>query len=74
MVVQALEGRGSRSLSLRPAWTTKLVPGQPELHRETLSRNKTKQNKKKLFILILLVYFACMAQCPVKARRGRQRP
>ena len=31
-------------LSLRPAWSTKWVPGQPRLHRETLSR-KTKQNK-----------------------------
>jgi hypothetical protein len=24
-------------VSLRPAWTTDRVPGQPELHRETLS-------------------------------------
>jgi hypothetical protein len=31
---------------LRPAWSTKLVPGQPGLHRETLSR-KTKQTKKQ---------------------------
>ena len=27
------------SLSLRPAWST--VPGQPELHRETLARKQT---------------------------------
>jgi hypothetical protein len=37
-------------LSLRPAWSTKWVPGQPRLYRETLSwktkQNKTKQNKK----------------------------
>ena len=36
-------------LSSRLAWSTKWVPGQPELHRETLSqkdKNKTKQNKK----------------------------
>jgi flagellar biosynthesis/type III secretory pathway protein FliH len=34
--------------SSRPAWSTKGVPGQPGLHRETLSRkNKTKQNKTK---------------------------
>ena len=32
--------------SLRPAWSTEWVPGQPGLHRETLSR-KTKQNKTK---------------------------
>jgi hypothetical protein len=40
-----------RFLSLRPAWSTKWVPGQLRLHRETLSQktkqNKTKQNKKK---------------------------
>jgi hypothetical protein len=33
-------------LSSRPAWSTELVPGQPGLHRETLSR-KTKRNEKK---------------------------
>jgi hypothetical protein len=26
-----------RFLSLRPAWSIEWVPGQPELHRETLS-------------------------------------
>jgi hypothetical protein len=38
-----------RFLSLRPAWSTEWVPGQPGLHRETLSQknnNKTKQNKQ----------------------------
>jgi hypothetical protein len=33
-----------RFLSSRPAWSTKWVPGQPGLHRETLSR-KTKTNQ-----------------------------
>jgi hypothetical protein len=33
-------------LSLRPAWSSKWVSGQPGLYREILSR-KTKQNKKK---------------------------
>jgi hypothetical protein len=33
-------------LSLRPAWSTKWVPGQPELHRETLSQEKKKKKKK----------------------------
>jgi hypothetical protein len=28
------------SLSLRPVWSTKLVPGQPELHGETLCQKK----------------------------------
>jgi hypothetical protein len=35
-------------LSSRPAWSTKGVPGQPGLYRETLSR-KTK--KKKIIII-----------------------
>jgi hypothetical protein len=38
-------------LSSRPAWSTELVPGQPGLHRETLSRKnqkkKGKTNKQK---------------------------
>ena len=41
------ETEAGRSLCLRPAWSTKNVPGQPGLHRETLSQNKTKQNNKK---------------------------
>jgi hypothetical protein len=45
------EAEAGGFLSLRPAWSTELVPGQPGLHRETLSRktkqNKTKQNKTK---------------------------
>jgi hypothetical protein len=37
-----------KSLSLRPAWSTKWVPGQPGLHRQALSSNtKTEKNKKK---------------------------
>jgi hypothetical protein len=40
------EAEAGGFLSLRPAWSTEWVPGQPGLHRETLSRkNKTKQNK-----------------------------
>jgi hypothetical protein len=49
MVVHAFnpstrEAEAGKFLSLRPAWSTKLVPGKPGLYRETLSR-KTKQNK-----------------------------
>jgi hypothetical protein len=40
------EAEAGRFLSLRPAWSTKWVPGQPGLHRETLSR-KAKKNKNK---------------------------
>ena len=32
------EPEAGRSLSLRPAWSAELVPGQPGLHRETLSQ------------------------------------
>ena len=39
-------GRSNGSLSLRPAWPTDQVPGQPRLHREILSLKK--QNKKIL--------------------------
>jgi hypothetical protein len=34
------EAEAGGFLSSRPAWSTKWVPGQPELHRETLSWNK----------------------------------
>jgi hypothetical protein len=40
------EAEAGGFLSLRPAWSTEWVPGQPGLHRETLSR-KNKQNNKK---------------------------
>jgi hypothetical protein len=43
------EAEAGRFLSLRPAWSTKWVPGQPELHTETLSR-KTKQTNKRISI------------------------
>jgi hypothetical protein len=43
VVVQAFnprtrEAEAGEFLSLRPAWSTKWVPGQPGLYRETLSR------------------------------------
>jgi hypothetical protein len=45
------EAEAGGFLSSMPAWSTKWVPGQPELYRETLSQktkqNKTKQNKTK---------------------------
>jgi hypothetical protein len=40
------EAEAGGFLSSRPAWSTEQVPGQPGLHRETLSR-KTKKKKKK---------------------------
>jgi hypothetical protein len=46
------EAEAGGFLSSRKVWSTERVPGQPGLHRETLSRNKqtnkqTKQNKTK---------------------------
>ena len=41
---QHLEAEAGRSL--RPAWFTEGVPGQPGLHRETLSQKRTTMNKK----------------------------
>jgi hypothetical protein len=40
------EAEAGRFLSLRPAWSTEWVPGQPGLYRETLSR-KTKKSKRR---------------------------
>jgi hypothetical protein len=40
------EAEAGRFLSSRPAWSAEWVPGQPGLHRKTLSR-KTKRKKKK---------------------------
>jgi hypothetical protein len=59
------EAEAGRFLSSRPAWSTKWVPGQPELHRETLSRKTNKQTnkqtnkkqlKKKMFCCMGLSY------------------
>jgi hypothetical protein len=50
------EAKAGKFLSLRSAWFTERVPGQPVLHRETLSqknKNKTKTkniNKQKIQI------------------------
>jgi hypothetical protein len=43
------EAEAGGFLSSRPAWSTEWVPGQPGLHRETLSqkqKQKQKQNKQ----------------------------
>jgi hypothetical protein len=40
------EAEAGRFLSSRPAWSTKRVPGQPGLHRETLSQKYKKQKTK----------------------------
>jgi hypothetical protein len=43
------EAEAGGFLSSRPAWSTKWVPGQPGLYRETLSRKQTpKQHLKTI--------------------------
>jgi hypothetical protein len=34
-------------VSSRPAWSTEQVPGEPEVHRETLFQTPHTTNKKK---------------------------
>jgi hypothetical protein len=41
------EAEAGEFLSSKPTWSTEQVPGQPGLHRETLSQNKTKQTSKQ---------------------------
>jgi hypothetical protein len=46
------EAEAGRFLSLRPTWSTEWVPGQPGLHRETLSWKQTnKQTNNKMALL-----------------------
>jgi hypothetical protein len=40
------EAEAGGFLSSRPAWSTKWVPGQPGLYRETLSRKNKNKNKE----------------------------
>jgi hypothetical protein len=41
------DAKAGRSLSLRTAWSTGGVPGQPEVQKETLTqKTKTKTTKK----------------------------
>ena len=54
------EAESGEFLSSRPAWSTEGVPGQPELHRETLSR-KTKTKKRRVHqILLQMVVSHCV--------------
>ena len=41
------ESEAGRFLNSRPAWSTKLVPGQPGLYRETIPKKNNPQKKKK---------------------------
>jgi hypothetical protein len=41
------EAEAGGFLSSRPAWSTEQVPGQPGLHRETLSQKQQQQQQQK---------------------------
>jgi hypothetical protein len=47
LLIPALRTQEGRSLSSRSAWTTKPVPGQPWLLRETLVWKKKKKEEKE---------------------------
>jgi hypothetical protein len=40
------EAETGKFLSLRPAWSTKLVPGQPRLHKETQKKERKEGRKE----------------------------
>ena len=41
------EAEAGKFLSSKPAWSRQRVPGQPGLHRETLSQKKEEKNKEQ---------------------------
>jgi hypothetical protein len=41
------EGEAGGYLSSRPAWSTECVPGQPGLHRKTLSKTRQKEKREE---------------------------
>ena len=47
------EAETGRFLSSRPAWSTEWAPGQPGLHRETLSQKQKTKKKKKQGVTVL---------------------
>jgi hypothetical protein len=49
------EAEAGVSLSSQPAWSTEQVPGQPGIHRETLSREEKKKEKQNKTIVIIKI-------------------
>ena len=55
-------------MSLRPAWSTQQVPGEPGLlHRETLFQNTKKKRKEKERIVIERIRERPCAAVPMQA-------
>jgi hypothetical protein len=50
------EAEAGGFLSSRPAWSTKWVPGQPGLYRETLSWKQTNKQKRIFFFLLMSMF------------------
>jgi hypothetical protein len=67
------EAEASECLSLRPAWSTKWVLGQPGLYRETLSQNTKKQKTKKQTKKKRIKFFQAWCRTPLIQALGRQR-
>jgi hypothetical protein len=61
------EAEAGGFLSSRPVWSTKWVPGQPGLHRETLSQ-KTKKKKVPLQTRLTLNSQRSNCLCLLSAR------
>lgn len=55
-------------LSLRPTWPTQQVPGQPVVHRETLSQEQ--HNKQKTKCATFIVYICVWACQPMHVWRS----
>jgi hypothetical protein len=64
------EAEAGGFLSSRSAWSTKWVPGQPGLYRETLSwKNQAKKKKKKKKLSFMAWNFLPVAYTGVKSSR-----
>jgi hypothetical protein len=59
------EAEAGGFLSSRPAWSTKWVPGQPELYRETLSRKQTNKQTPHVFHWDPVSPFLSYAELPL---------
>jgi hypothetical protein len=56
------EAEAGRFLSLRPAWSIEWVPGQPGLHRETLSwGNNNNNNNNNNNKTVIWLHIACLS-------------
>ena len=63
------EAEAGGFLSSRPVWPTKWGPGQPGLHRETLSRKTNQTNKKKKRWELPIILSSALLVALVPSRR-----